>query len=504
MKKLRSNKYKVKDQKGSSTLEILIAFAVFVISITAVILIVFGNQSSAVDTETNGEALYKAQSVLEDARALSRKDFLSVTSTSSTELSGSLAYNKELTVTDLTQCKKQATSSITWATSTPRPQKIELTTFFSDVPGMLAMGGDCAIDPPIDGWNPPVLFASDTINPGKFNALDVLQKIVYLGSDKSPYLFIADARTAYLGRDFHDPMIVAFSNSFNSNGKSIKEINDIDVYKDFTTNKVYAFIAMASSTEQLAVIDVTDINNPELKAKRQLSAVTAGDSTAWGWRIYYYDKKLYVTTQKTAGPELHVFNVSDPTNPAEIGSMELNTTVNDFVVRDNLGYFAVDKVVSSQLLVYNISNLGTVTEIVGARGSYSGNEAGRSLFLVGNKLYFGRDKTSSGNEFYILDVTNPAVAVGGMPILGPSDPNKEMDTNITDIRVVGKFAFLSSYSNSSGGFKVWDISNSVNINSINLSFNFGNKPVVIDYEGDFVYAVSESTPNLQILYSPPI
>src|SRR6185295_19969134 len=103
-----------KNKKGFATLEVLIAFAILIMSISAVIMVVFGNQSITIDTETNNEAIAKAKKGLEDARALSRKDFISVTSSaSSVEMSGPLAYTKKLDVIDLAQCEKQATSTIT-------------------------------------------------------------------------------------------------------------------------------------------------------------------------------------------------------------------------------------------------------------------------------------------------------------------------------------------------------------------------------------------------------
>ena len=502
MKKRNHNSSKYK--RGGSTLEVLIAFAVLMISITTTIVVAFGNQSNSVDTETNNEALYKAQGLLEEARALSRANFADVETATSTEMSGALLYDKELTVLDISECKKQATSTVMWATTTPRTQKIELTTYLTSTDAFFALGGDCPLDAPEDGWNPPVVFADDTINPGDFSSLDVVNKIVYLGSDSdnanNQHFYIADARTATLGQS--GGLMVVFANSFNDDGETINEINDIDVFKDFATSKVYAFIAMASTTAQFAVLDVTDINNPELVAKRRLSGITGSGPTAWGWRIYYYDKKVYITAREVGGPELHVFDVSDPTSPSEVGSKQLNTTANDLVVRDGIGYFATETDLRGELLVYNVSNPASITEIAGAGWNFGGDEDGRSLFLLGNKLYFGRDKTSSGPEFYILDASNPLTAVGGLPIFGGSDPNKEINANVTDIRVAGRFAFLASHSGGSRGFYVWDISNPTNIQSIYLDFNFGNKPIAIDYEDNFVYAIGLSTPNLQILYSP--
>src|SRR5689334_15234390 len=102
-----------KYKSGFATLEILIAFAVVLLCIGAVILIVFGNQSVAIDSETNSEGIYKAQTILEQARALSRQDFLSLVSTTTISTS-TIPYIESLTVSDLTQCKKEAVSTVTW------------------------------------------------------------------------------------------------------------------------------------------------------------------------------------------------------------------------------------------------------------------------------------------------------------------------------------------------------------------------------------------------------
>src|SRR3989338_4553865 len=101
---------------GSSTLEILIAFAVLMLSLTAMVSISFGNQSMSLDTETNNEALYMAKGSLEEARALSRHSFASVLAATANES----IYTKELEVSDLTPCRKEVTSRISWLVSALR------------------------------------------------------------------------------------------------------------------------------------------------------------------------------------------------------------------------------------------------------------------------------------------------------------------------------------------------------------------------------------------------
>jgi len=481
---------------GNSTLEILIAFAILIISITAVILVGFGNQSVTVDSETNNEGVSKAQKLLEDARASSRQDFTSVTSNSGTEVSGSLTYNKSLFVTDLTQCKKQATSTVTWSLSPLRQQKIELSTILTDIAGAIALGGDCYSDPPSSRWDNPQRFASDTINPGKTLSIDVLNKIVYLGADKPPFFLIADTRTATLGQT--SGLIVGFTNGFDA----VDPVYSLDaiLWRDPSTGAVkpYVYAAMASSTAQLIVIDATDIRKPTIVASRSLLDVSPSGSYPEGYRLYSYKNRLYVVTKETLGRELHIYDTSDPANPTEIGGgTELTTTVNSMVIRDQfvsgtprrIAYLATTGD-TKEIRILDVTN-DVVSDLSSV--NLAGNQDGESVFLIGNKLYFGRQSSPSGADLYIYDVSNP---VSPTPL-----GSKDIGTSVIGIRVSGNLGFLAT-SKTNKEFQVWNISNPVNITLIK-EFNFGNIVAQgLDYEPDFIYATGQATPNFQILYSP--
>ncbi len=491
--------------KGSSTLEILIAFAVLILTLTAVIMIGFGNQSVSVDAETNNEALYRAQKILEDARAASRDDFFSVTTASSSETISGLTYKKLLVVNDITPCKKQATSTVLWSLSPLRTQSIDLSTFLTDIAGTLALGGDCATQAPNKKWDNPQRFAFDTLSPGKSTAIDVLSEIAYLGQDKKPFLSIADTQGAILDVNNRQDFFVSFDNSFNSDGKTIDQINDIDVYVDPSSGKTYALIAMASSTAQFAILDVTDIKNPKIIAKRQLTGVLPTGSQPGGHRIYYYQNKGYIVTRETSGPEFHIFDLSNPNNPLEIGTgTKLNgctppngTTVNDFVIQNGVAYMAAEKE-NCELLIYDVSNPASIKYLAEASVDLPGNQDGFSIFILGNKLYFGRQSTGSGPEFYIFNTTNVLSQVNGLPTIGVP---KEIGSDVIDIYIVGNFGFLVT-TKTKEEFQVYNISVPANI-SVIKKYNFGN--IIqggLDYENDFIYTTGDATPNFQILYSP--
>jgi type II secretory pathway pseudopilin PulG len=84
--------------KGGSTLELLVAFAILVTALSATVLVAFSNQSVTVDLQTNTEAIYKAQALLEEARAAVRQDFGLLNPKTMTDPSGPLTYTQKLEV----------------------------------------------------------------------------------------------------------------------------------------------------------------------------------------------------------------------------------------------------------------------------------------------------------------------------------------------------------------------------------------------------------------------
>jgi Tfp pilus assembly protein PilV len=485
---------------GSSTLEILIAFAILSLSMSAVIMVIFGNQSVSVDTETNNEAIYKSKKMLESARALSRQNFSSLLSTTTTETSGNITYSLKLSVTDLTQCKKQATSTATWTIGGTKTQKVELGTYLTDPITALALGGDCIDSPPTSNWDNPQRFASDTMSPGKPTALDELNRFAYLGADKTPFLYIASTTYAVLGQT--SGLFLSFTNGFDL----LYQPNAIDTVRDQSTGNIYAYVALASSTKQLAVVNVTTPTSPTVVYKGLSSCVSG--SYPEGYLVYYYKNTLYLTTLYTAGPEFHIFDASNLSNPVEypIGSvackgLELGNSVNDIAVVDQIiggavkryAYMATDES-DKELRVFDVTNPLSITEVFAANQNLPGAQNGLSLFIIGNKLYLGRQSTPSGPDLYVYDISNPTL---GLTQLGSVD----IGTGVLAIRVAGKFAFLAT-PRVNQEFQVWNISNPGNITNI-ARYNFGN--IVsrgIDYDPDFIYSTGQSTPNFQIIYSP--
>lgn len=128
--------------RGFSTLEMLIAMTVLILSFGAVTLMFPGIRAGFVDTELNAEALNVAQKMLENEQALARKDFKLVVATSSTETLGGTAYQKTIEIITKDTFTKQVTAKVRWGAQYGRAQKVELTTFVSNFENIVA-GDSC-------------------------------------------------------------------------------------------------------------------------------------------------------------------------------------------------------------------------------------------------------------------------------------------------------------------------------------------------------------------------
>lgn len=146
MKALSFGKYK----RGVATLELLIAFAILMLTMTAVILVVFGNQSISIDTQINSEAVSKSRALIETARALSRQDFNAVVSIATTTDG---IYEKNLTVEVLDASTKQVTSMVAWS-SLGRTLAVRLVTLLTNP----TVGNACSATPSGD-WTEPSMIS---------------------------------------------------------------------------------------------------------------------------------------------------------------------------------------------------------------------------------------------------------------------------------------------------------------------------------------------------------
>lgn len=474
-----------KPRKGSSTIELLIAFSVLTLSMASGIIVIFGNQSAYLDIQTNSEALSYAEAMIEKARADSRNDYNSVSSANISEVSGPITYTKSLTVTEVGD-SKLVNSTVSWPMSN-RNLAISLSTLLTNPSS--ALGGDTC-NPTLSGdWTQPQLLGSADV--GQNNGatdVDVLSKKAYVTANAS----------AAGKPDFY---IVDVSNPAISNLPILGSINTGPGLAAVHVAGKYAYVANISTLSQLQVIDISLPGSPVVVASLD---VTGAGNTAVGNSIFYFSKKIYLGLTKSTGSEFYVIDVSSPLNPLVKASFEINSKVNAVTIKNNIAYLAVPDDIgtvgaSEQLKVLDVSqaDTGIITQL----NSFSSNQStmsGEGLYIdKDNKtLYLGEGGANPANkpEFFKLDVTNPnSISQIASKYIPTSN-----DVSVKAITIRSNLAFLWT-SDTNLGFQIWDLNNLGSATPYGSLNTQQTATGGMDCDGNLVYTAQRSHKALQII-----
>ncbi len=502
---------------GFSTLELMIALALISIALVGTISGNFASQYWSLMGQTSNEGLYRTKTKLEDMRSLIKQDFYSVTSSTSTPsmnssdpedtscIDGGLCYFIESNIVDVSSCSKFIEAKTKWKIQNYPENYTYLFTNLTNSQEIINLGGDCLLNIPSGNWetNTPTKVGQQNYSPSKkFTSIDVLHKKIYTTAETYPAFLIFSEPTS-VGSN---PELLG-SYDLKHNNFSLK-INDIDVIEDLSSGRKYAFVAVATTTNQLAVFDVTDSSSPGLKAQVTLQGVDPSGSYPEGYKLYVYGQRLYITTRETVGNELHIFDITTPTDPSEIGNgYELNRTVNDMTVRDQkingktkrLLFLASDSNVK-EFSILDITN-DSINEINFI--NLPGIQDGLSLNLVGQNVYFGRQSNSTGPELFVFNISNPDISI---PIINSA----ETGASILGIKVSGNFAFIAT--NKSGEeFQIWD-SNFSNwspsaLNSSRYKFypftNIASQGFDVDNNWIYIINNTNTKDKIEVIFTSP-
>ncbi|MES2023878.1 MAG: hypothetical protein V4439_04295 [Patescibacteria group bacterium] len=481
---------KLKRSGGFSTLEIMISFAVMAVVLTGVVLANFGAQYWTIASQTSNEALYKAKINLETLKSTAKQNFFNAVSSPSTPdndtscQSGGLCYNLENAITDISSCVKYAQVNVAWQVPRYPQMKTSLFTYLTNPSETVAQGGDCLLAWFSENWLNPNYIHQYSMT-GTPTSLDTLNGTSYIGESTAPYFEATDSNGP-----------ISFNNGFTGSAP----INAIDVARDESTGRTYAYAAASDPTE-LETIDITDPTNPAFVPGGSYSPLdpitnqpifTDADS---GWRIAYYGQKIYIVTKSTS-PQLHIFDVSNPLSPQEIGTGTALTgapKVYGIIVRDqqssnsscpnNLCRFIYLAEEGGTVEILNASPANNSVTSVATINLPNACGDARSLALLGNVLYVGGMGTSCNNLF-ALNIADPYTSV---PILS----SKIVGNNIVNIKATAPFLFLETTNsitppdsgldldggqayltnNNNSDLQIWnsDTTNMTKLSSVNIS-----------------------------------
>lgn len=516
-------KLKISSEKGFGVIEVLVSLMVITSAVTAVILVVFSNQSLKLDNEVNNVALYRAGEIIGKSQVLSAADFNSVIASSSPPSTNDI-FTESLSVSDISPCRKDISSSIDWSVQANRPQNVSLTTSLVSKEEAEALGYDCDISggPVSEWWHPDTFVSVDFGSLGGDNNGTSATGIDVISSGSRKYVVLSSTHgTAAVNdvwvvdvtdiTDGSAPYTASLTGALNTSAG----LNDIDIAGG------HAFAANNENQNQLHTVDLSDLAVLDGTASVSLPGVNPAGSYPQGRKVFYYDNRLYIGINETAGPEFHVFDVSDPVNPVHLGSLELFHNVHDIVVRGNYAYLATSDN-TGEVMVIDISNPGALDDVPyplnpyhpdnsGMKFNAPGVYDGTSLYLLGNKLYLGRKGTyndSSIHNFFILDIENPAsiVSLGSKYIR--RNPNQAL--GLTAIAVSNKFAFLGT-DDSNLEFQVFKVDNPANIQNCSEpgypggfpncgKYNFPAKITDLEYDDNFIFVSVESNDAFRVIF----
>ncbi|MCR4334183.1 MAG: hypothetical protein NUV47_00390 [Patescibacteria group bacterium] len=371
-----------KYNKGSITLEILIAFSVLIISFGALINLYYVTDKTMADMKNSVEIDSETEEFLENTIVQGRIDFNSIIANDIDDIT------KDVNKDDFT------IRVIDW-----RNARGYKNCSFNDDWSNLKIVGEITLDTSTT----TDIVATDVINQGSY---------AYVTADSAV-------------QNKEDFFIVDVSNPQNPD-----IISKIDTGPGLVALAVagdYAYVGNSSTNAQLQIINIKDPYNPFIVSSYKLPGTYSG---LYANSIFYSKKKVYLGTPKSSISELHIINVSDVYNPTEIGNWEANTTINAMNVKGNILYEASPN--NEELKVLDISDFSNITQV---SGFSEANNSGKSIYSVGTTTYLGH---TTGGDFFVLDTSSTTPQKLGSYRIGSSINDIVGDKNLAFLVTTNK------------------------------------------------------------------
>jgi len=427
--------------QGFSALEIVISCAVITLALAAAASAFFGAQSLTMSADFYTNGLHRLQEVREKYIMLEPAHFLNVVSSTLNSIVFD-TYMESRAVIDITPCIKKISTTKIWNEEV-NTHSVSSMIFITDPTYVKRYGESCSGPELFPALWEDYIQSTHLFSLSNATDIDVVNSHIFISQNS---LDSTDTDIVIVDRDSMD---VISELTIGSGIFALDAIRDV------------IFAATNSTSGQFVVIDVTHKNFPELVASVSLAGVDPYGSYPQARSIFYLDDRVYIGTKETAGPEFHVFDVSNPQNPQQLGYLELTHNINDIIVRGSVAYLATSSD-SEELIVVDVTNPAAMSEIgfFNTGSSLFNDRDAMSLYLLGNNLFLGRKRgTITNNELYMIDVTNPNTPtfIASLHLIFPGT-----SAYVSSVQASGDLIFVS-VADSNKSFFVVDISNLQNI-----------------------------------------
>jgi len=498
------------NSNGFSTLELLIAFAVMTLSMTAVIMVAFGNQSIAIDTELAQRGLYIAQQKLEKTAADLHANFNTAVHQFSFVAHNDI-FDTQITALDISECAKRVKSSALWNRD-QRNLRNSLSMIITDPEISEALGGDCATEEPADTWDTPQSLGS--ISPSDFSGQGTDIALATINGTRYAFLTTnAQNNNDFYTIDVSDPLNVNSGTDVTAleigesglNGLAVAKVNDVP----------YAFVLNNANTEQVRILNLSNPTSPTIVSSITLqnlnyNCVPPSSPCKAGQSIFYYDEHLYIGTNYLAfglsheNHEFHVYDVSTPSTPTPSASIDVNRNIYDIEIANGIAYLATGPGSSAPynpLQIYDMDPASS--DYLDKIGQFTIgiDRNGTSVDVLGDRIYFGLSRTSSGNNFYILDGSDPTSPTQ----LAVANTNTN-NSSIGALSVHGNLAFIGiDGANSQNSFQIWNISDLSALHRVNVCGGnpFPQNNTGLRFADNFIFSSFRSNEPFRVFYDSP-
>lgn len=395
-KKLKS--YKLKTHAGFSVVEALLAGTVFSLLVTALVgAFIYGQEATSLGGN-RARAAILAEEGLEAARNIRDASYSNLTvgthgvavSSNQWGFSGTSdttdsLFTRQIVVSSVDTVRKNVTSTVSWQQNPSRTGTVSLATRFTN-------------------W----LGTKKGLAPSLFGTLDLT--VANSGNNTADAISVASqGNYVYLGRavnasneffviNVSDPASPSISGQLALGG----DPNDIAVSGN------YAYIASGDNGGELTVVDISTPSAPAIAATFDLTAANSGNGNSDGLAVAIGQTNyLYLTRVASGGKEFYVFNISTPTSPSLVGSVDLNGDLNEISFSGSYVYGAS----SDNTQEFQVISVASAASPVLA-ASLDLNEGdtaanGISVAISTDTVYIGRDGSTGSPEFYVINVTTP-------------------------------------------------------------------------------------------------
>ncbi len=167
--------------------------------------------------------------------------------------------------------------------------------------------------------------------------------------------------------------------------------------------------------------------------------------------VYVSGSYAYLVTDNGGvQPDFFIYDITTPSSPTLLGSLDTGVDVKDVVVSGNYAYIATNDN-SGEMKVIDVTTKTSPTVLVSFNAS--GNQDGLSVAISGTTLFLGR-QDSANPELYTINVSTPS---------SPTTlDTTEFSDDLTALAVSGTYVFAATHDNSKE-LAVFDASTTTNV-----------------------------------------